>query len=135
MLPDRVSNPGPLTYESGALLIALRGPAILVQINSLRMVKLLICIDICRVYSLFILLRTLQFYTIISDNVEYKSLACTIIKLICFNLQLKSICPNFFHHLKINNFTNFVRQYLYIIIPESIVKIQKKCFNVFSIKM
>ena len=27
MLPDRVSNPGPLTYESGALLIALRGPA------------------------------------------------------------------------------------------------------------
>ena len=29
MLPDRVSNPGPLTYESGALPIALRGPAIL----------------------------------------------------------------------------------------------------------
>ena len=28
MLPDRVSNPGPLTYESGALLIALRGPAL-----------------------------------------------------------------------------------------------------------
>ena len=27
MLPDRVSNPGPLTYESGVLLIALRGPA------------------------------------------------------------------------------------------------------------
>ena len=27
MLPDRVSNPGPLTYESGALSIALRGPA------------------------------------------------------------------------------------------------------------
>ena len=24
---DRVSNPGPLTYESGALPIALRGPA------------------------------------------------------------------------------------------------------------
>ena len=31
MLPDRVSNPGPLTYESGALLIALRGPVKLVQ--------------------------------------------------------------------------------------------------------
>ena len=30
MLPDRVSNPGPLTYESGALPIALRGPAILI---------------------------------------------------------------------------------------------------------
>ena len=29
MLPDRVSNPGPLTYESGALPTALRGPAVL----------------------------------------------------------------------------------------------------------
>ena len=28
MLPDRVSNPGPLTYESGTLPIALRGPAV-----------------------------------------------------------------------------------------------------------
>ena len=27
MLPDRVSNPGPLTYESGVLPTALRGPA------------------------------------------------------------------------------------------------------------
>ena len=27
MLPDRVSNPGPLIYESGALPIALCGPA------------------------------------------------------------------------------------------------------------
>ena len=27
MWPDRVSNPGPLTYESGALPIALRGQA------------------------------------------------------------------------------------------------------------
>ena len=27
MLPDPVSNPGPQTYESGALPIALRGPA------------------------------------------------------------------------------------------------------------
>ena len=32
MLPNRVSNPGPLTYESDALPIALRGPAI-VNIN------------------------------------------------------------------------------------------------------
>ena len=29
MLPDRVSNPGPPTYESGALPIELRGPAVL----------------------------------------------------------------------------------------------------------
>ena len=28
MWPDRVSNPGPLTYESGDLPTALRGPAI-----------------------------------------------------------------------------------------------------------
>ena len=27
MWPDRVSNPGPLIYESGALPTALRGPA------------------------------------------------------------------------------------------------------------
>ena len=27
MLPDRVSNPGSLTYESGTLPIALRSPA------------------------------------------------------------------------------------------------------------
>ena len=27
MWPDRASNPGPLTYESGALPTALRGPA------------------------------------------------------------------------------------------------------------
>ena len=27
MLPDRVSNSGPLTYQSGDLPIALRGPA------------------------------------------------------------------------------------------------------------
>ena len=31
MLPDRVSNPGPLTYESGALPIALRGPALVTE--------------------------------------------------------------------------------------------------------
>ena len=34
MLPDRVSNPGPLTYESGALPIVLRGPAIAVNENT-----------------------------------------------------------------------------------------------------
>ena len=28
MWPDRVSNPGPLTYESGALLTALCGPVL-----------------------------------------------------------------------------------------------------------
>ena len=36
MLPDRVSNPGPLTYKSGALPIALRGPAIRVSEDSTK---------------------------------------------------------------------------------------------------
>ena len=36
MLPDRVSNPGPLTYESGALPIALRGPASFTEGRQLR---------------------------------------------------------------------------------------------------
>ena len=37
MLPDRVSNPGPLTYESGALPIALRGPAAFTVVCPLTM--------------------------------------------------------------------------------------------------
>ena len=37
MLPDRVSNPGSLTYESGALPIALRGPAKFSEVNFLNM--------------------------------------------------------------------------------------------------
>ena len=32
MLPDQVSSPGPLTYESGALPIALRNPSVGYQI-------------------------------------------------------------------------------------------------------
>ena len=32
MLPDRVSNPGPLTCESGTLPVVLRGPAIVNKI-------------------------------------------------------------------------------------------------------
>ena len=38
MLPDRVSNPGPLTYESGALPIALRGPAMTDDVQRLTTV-------------------------------------------------------------------------------------------------
>ena len=34
MLPDRLSNPGPLTYESGALPIALRGSAVIMKLHS-----------------------------------------------------------------------------------------------------
>ena len=48
MLPDRVSNPGPLAYESGALPIALRGPArrelygILATLSAIGLNKLII---------------------------------------------------------------------------------------------
>ena len=34
MWPDRISNPGPLTYESGALPTALRSPAALEEESS-----------------------------------------------------------------------------------------------------
>ena len=40
MLPDRVSNPGPLTYESGALPIALRGPAKVMSGRSVNLTTL-----------------------------------------------------------------------------------------------
>ena len=43
MLPDRVSNPGPLTYESGALPIALHGPARLGGTNSFTHLSWLLC--------------------------------------------------------------------------------------------
>ena len=39
MWPHRVSNPGPLTYESGVLPTALRGPAFGTRVNSLTTEK------------------------------------------------------------------------------------------------
>ena len=54
MLPDRVSNPGPLTYESGALPIALRGPAsIHLQLRSIHLLlQILIIGKICLFHGL-----------------------------------------------------------------------------------
>ena len=50
MWPDWVSNPGPLTYESGALPTMLRGPALLlVKCNTLRSftgIDTIICRDV-----------------------------------------------------------------------------------------
>ena len=43
MLPDRVSNPGPLTYESGALPIALRGPATVISSCSDKLLIFRVC--------------------------------------------------------------------------------------------
>ena len=39
MLPHRVSNPGPLTYKSGALPIGLRGPAASVKITLVKSIN------------------------------------------------------------------------------------------------
>ena len=44
MWPDRVSNPGPLTYESGALPIVLRGPF---EVQRQPYVIPFVCIRIC----------------------------------------------------------------------------------------
>ena len=42
MWPDRVSNPGPLTYESGALPTVLRGPACIVT-TMLEQTRVCLC--------------------------------------------------------------------------------------------
>ena len=52
MLPDQVLNPGPLTNESGALPIALRGPEAMVKMT-------LSSVNVCFYYPQFCL-----FYTI-----------------------------------------------------------------------
>ena len=61
MLPDRVSNPGPLTYESGALPIALRGPT---RLCTFKLCVLGMCLVsyLCKYYSLF--LTFLLFYNL-----------------------------------------------------------------------
>ena len=57
MLPDRVSNPGPLTYESGALPTALRGPACL-------LVKIwYVCVCDCKSCSALKKVKTGRIYT------------------------------------------------------------------------
>ena len=74
MLPDRVSNPGPLTYESSALPIALRGPARYFVIVSCyfnllsRNFKMLLCNfilqsrkNVTKFFSYLILLRFRRF--------------------------------------------------------------------------
>ena len=48
MCLDRVSNPGPLTYESGALPTALRGPAWTVK-NLDRLISDILKYTLCKV--------------------------------------------------------------------------------------
>ena len=51
MLPERVSNTGPLTYESGALPFALRGPAGHFRI---KLLKWNLDMSACHIISCFI---------------------------------------------------------------------------------
>ena len=53
MLPDRVLNPEPLTYESDALPIALRGPAQ----TALKFTGYVSSLPLCNQYSKDALLR------------------------------------------------------------------------------
>ena len=52
-MPDRVSNPGPLTHESGALPIALRGPATAPRGLLLVSLSLCLCLSVCLSLSLW----------------------------------------------------------------------------------
>ena len=65
MLPDRVSNPGPLTYEPGALPIALRGPAKL---------YLYMSVYICQVSNIVcipdLLLLRIRYYWVLLQNIS-----------------------------------------------------------------
>ena len=75
MLPDRVMNPGPLTYESGALPIALRGLAIKVVIcgKYINLNKIIKISDIA-----------LKFHRLLIFVILY-SLECCLKK--CFNME------------------------------------------------
>ena len=60
MLPDRVSNPGPLTYESGALPIALRGPAVFMCVYSF---------SVCVIFCLSLIFNRKCFLAKIQENI------------------------------------------------------------------
>ena len=50
MLPDRVLNPGPLTYESDALLTALRDPGYSTELKSLSDNKIKVVYNIVNTF-------------------------------------------------------------------------------------
>ena len=74
MLPDRVSNPGPLTYESGVLPIALRGPAIVYP--GLRLLPHEIAVSTDTVYPKF---RLLPLETAVPKGIVYPELRLSLI--------------------------------------------------------
>ena len=70
MWPDRVSNPGPPTYESGALPIALRGPAFKMATACITQVRAFIMVD-----AAFHLVSVIRYFAIafkkIMKNKDY----------------------------------------------------------------
>ena len=70
MLPDRVSNPGPLTYESGVLPIALRSPA-----KTKRKEK-------CEYYTVILQLHTNK-SLLIFQNFDFLYVVCDLKSLCC----------------------------------------------------
>ena len=86
MLPDRVSNPGPLTYESGALPTALRGPA------SLGINKGFVCREETGVTKLFPFAKIAKKY------------GCTHIHLYFFLfLKKKKVLKDLISHVQLRN--------------------------------
>ena len=70
MWPDRVSNPGPLTYESGVLPIALRGPAeIRRTLLKRRLGHLFLC---TKQYTNFQSLSLLTFWNLLFTKLCFK---------------------------------------------------------------
>ena len=74
MLPDRVSNPGPLTYESGALPIALRGPACSVDVYIYKVLVIIVmsnCLHCINARNLSIHAARMQLYIYLDMNLFY----------------------------------------------------------------
>ena len=70
MWPDRVSNPGPLTYESGALPIALRGPAIFLVDVDIQLTCFTIDSDAKTDYKTFFVLNSTGYEIFSADKYE-----------------------------------------------------------------
>ena len=66
MLPDRVSNPGPLTYESGALLIGLRGRHLCMEKWQCNMFTLIIVVAMVIMFLRYLLFG-LKSYVMLYD--------------------------------------------------------------------
>ena len=94
MLPDLVSNPGPLTYESGVLPIALRGPATIVgqrpavfTLGADRVVGIYcICFRLRYLFSSFVSALQIHVRLCFADNIELYSF---LIDNICCNTSLE----------------------------------------------